>query len=189
MAKNALGIEVPAATGAFDPQGDMVNLAASIKGRLIIPVPNAAARTALLAAVGSSPDEPLIVRQDDTGFYWEHTGTAWKVFAGGHDSASISPSAPWATFQSALTRRGTLVSMSSRLDRGSGTASTDETIATLPAGFRPTIPIVVAAARYVGGAWSPALVQITTAGSIISVGPSGGSGTLVQFTTSFTTAG
>lgn len=83
MARNPLDVEVPAGTDAFDPQGDMVELGDSLKGHVVIPAPNQAARLALLTSVGSSADDPLIVRQGDTGVYWEHDGTAWRALFGG----------------------------------------------------------------------------------------------------------
>jgi hypothetical protein len=48
----------------------------------IFPAANAAARAALLVSRGSSSTNPLLVRQVDTGEYWEHNGTAWRVIAG-----------------------------------------------------------------------------------------------------------
>lgn len=66
MTKNALGVEVPAGSDAFDPQGDMVELGASLAGRLVVPVANATARDALLAAVGATSDVPLLAWRSDT---------------------------------------------------------------------------------------------------------------------------
>lgn len=66
MSKNALGIEVPAGSDSFDPQGDMVEMGASFAGRVVVPVANAADRDTLLAAVGATPDVPLLVWRNDT---------------------------------------------------------------------------------------------------------------------------
>lgn len=65
MAKNSLGIEVPGGGDAFDPQGDMVELGASLAGRVVVPVANATAAAALLTAVGATPGQPLFIWQAD----------------------------------------------------------------------------------------------------------------------------
>lgn len=86
MATTASGIVVPAVLDAFDPQGDMVDLATSLRSQITIPVPNTAARTALVAAVGWVPSaaEPLHVWRADAlpGRQHEYTidgGTSWQV--------------------------------------------------------------------------------------------------------------
>jgi hypothetical protein len=61
MATTPTGVEVPAGTDAFDPDGHMRALAASLEGRIIVPVPNVTARAALAAAVSPSTTEPLYV--------------------------------------------------------------------------------------------------------------------------------
>lgn len=86
MAQTELGIEVPAGSDAFDPQGDMVTLADSLRSRVIVPVPNVTARTALAAAIGWTPTaaEPLRVwRGDATPTPREewYDGTRWHVAA------------------------------------------------------------------------------------------------------------
>lgn len=82
MTRNVLGIEVPAGTDAFDPQNDMVELGASLEGRIIIPVANVAARTALATTLGPTPAEPLYVHRADApaGLETEYStnGTTWR---------------------------------------------------------------------------------------------------------------
>ncbi len=109
MAQNALGVEVPAGTDAFDPQGDMVQLADSLSGRVIVPVTNAAARQALLASEGSSEDDPLLVAQQDDGAYMQHDGTRWTRFASVDMDVPFALDPPWNARPGtapAVTRRG-----------------------------------------------------------------------------------
>lgn len=84
MTKNALGIEVPAGGDAFNPQGDMVEMAASMDGRIIVPVPNTTARDALAASLIPTVDKPLYVLRADAApspcVEWSD-GTRWHVLA------------------------------------------------------------------------------------------------------------
>ena len=88
MATNAAGIEIPAALDPFDPQGDMVELANSLGGLVIIPVPNITARDALVAGLGWTPtaNRPLWVRRADAARL-EHV----EVTVDGSTWASYSP--------------------------------------------------------------------------------------------------
>lgn len=84
MATIPTGLVVPAGTDPFDPDGDIRDLAASLEGRIIVPVPNAAARAALVAAVSPSESEPLYVDRRDAplGGRLEVTtdGITWRTF-------------------------------------------------------------------------------------------------------------
>lgn len=87
MVTTALGLNVPAGTDPFDPQVDIGDLATSLEGRVIVPVANVAARTALVAAVTPSVAEPLYVFRADApaGLQLEMTtdGTAWAAMTQG----------------------------------------------------------------------------------------------------------
>jgi len=80
MATNARGHTVPSA-------GETPSRAAIFQSLMtvndIVPVANATARAQKLLDLGSSAARPLIVRQSDTGVYWEHDGTAWRALGGG----------------------------------------------------------------------------------------------------------
>jgi hypothetical protein len=69
----------------------------SLAGRVIVPVANAAAQAALLAAAGSSPATPLFVFRTDLGVALFHTGTTWRpvspLFYGARQSADMTVSA------------------------------------------------------------------------------------------------
>jgi hypothetical protein len=79
------GLIVPAGTDPFDPQGDMVDLANSMRSRLIYPTANATARDSLLAAITWTPSasEPLKVHRGDTGLIECNTaGSTWSTIGG-----------------------------------------------------------------------------------------------------------
>jgi len=44
----------------------------------VVPVANDTERTQALLDLGSSATRVLIVRQQDTGMYWQHDGSAWR---------------------------------------------------------------------------------------------------------------
>lgn len=87
MASSEGGVTVPAGTDPFDPQGDMVALANSLKSRIVVPVANTTERTALAAAISWSPssEEPLRVNRADAavGLRDEisYDGTSWTAVA------------------------------------------------------------------------------------------------------------
>lgn len=92
MATSTTGIAVPAAGDPFDPDGDMREMAASLDTRTIVPVPNEAARTALVSALvaagrGPNGSRPLYVDRADApaGLRLEVTynGTTWAPYAAG----------------------------------------------------------------------------------------------------------
>ena len=84
MATTPTGLDVPAVTDAFDPDGDIRGLAGSLDGRIIVPVPNITARNALAAALTPTPAAPLYVDRADApaGASLERTidGTTWTIF-------------------------------------------------------------------------------------------------------------
>lgn len=79
------GLTVPAGSDAFDPQGDMVNLANSLRSQIVVPVVNLAARAALVAAIGWTPTagEPLRVCRADARVGQRdeitYNGTDWET--------------------------------------------------------------------------------------------------------------
>ena len=77
MTKNGMGIEVPAGGDAFDPQGDMVELGASLLGRVIVPVANQTEADALIPVLTPSVANPLFVFLADTQALRRHNGTTW----------------------------------------------------------------------------------------------------------------
>lgn len=85
---NELGLVVPAGSDAFDPQGDMVTLAATARGRVIVPVPNQTAADALQVALAPSAGEPLMVRLGDSGVIRVHAGAGWVTVA---DPTAVTP--------------------------------------------------------------------------------------------------
>lgn len=96
MATTPGGIVVPAGSDPFDPRGDMVDLANSMRSRLVYPVANATARDALLAALDWTPtaNEPLKVDRADTGRIERNDGTAWKPLVPMLSSAKYRGDAP-----------------------------------------------------------------------------------------------
>lgn len=87
MALNSLGIEVPASTDAFDPDGDIRSLGDSLAGRIIVPVANVTERNALATTLSPTPSEPLYVHRADAPVYarteWTEDGSNWNpVYAG-----------------------------------------------------------------------------------------------------------
>jgi len=85
MVLTATGLNVPAQTEPFDPATDFADLAASMEGRIIVPVANVAARAALVTAVSPTTAEPLFVYRADAapGLQLEVTtnGTTWAAVA------------------------------------------------------------------------------------------------------------
>jgi hypothetical protein len=83
MATTPTGLDVPAGIDPFDPDGDIRDLAASLEGRIFVPVPNITARDALAAALSPTPAEPLYVDRADApaGAKLERTtdGVTWSA--------------------------------------------------------------------------------------------------------------
>lgn len=85
MATNELGMTVPAGGDPFDPQGDMVTMADSLRSKVVVPVANTTERDALTAAISWTPtaEEPLRVSRGDAdpGRELEYTidGTTWSA--------------------------------------------------------------------------------------------------------------
>ncbi len=86
MANNTLGIAVPTASSPFDPQGDMVALANSLRSKVIVPVANTTERDDLLGTIDWSPsqEEPLHVTRGDADPGREHeyttNGSDWLAW-------------------------------------------------------------------------------------------------------------
>lgn len=83
MALNNLGLTVPAATDPFDPQGDMVKLADSLAGNVVVPVANVTERDALVATLAPSVNNPLYVHRADAPasarLEYTDNGTTWHL--------------------------------------------------------------------------------------------------------------
>ncbi|GAA3218230.1 hypothetical protein ACFP63_08615 [Oerskovia jenensis] len=83
MATTPTGLDVPAGTDPFDPDGDLRALGASLEGRIIVPVPNKTARDALAATLNPTASEPLYAHRTDGGSSGalERTvdGTTWEA--------------------------------------------------------------------------------------------------------------
>lgn len=147
MTLNALGIEVPGGGDEFDPQGDMVAMAASFGGRLVVPVASVAARNALATTLGAG-GLPLYVTRADAapGRQLEYStdGTTWTtVVAGdtGYVTAGIVAASGW-TLGDAAGYRGLSyrIAMGMCFVYGVATKASyvaNEVIATLPAAARP----------------------------------------------------
>lgn len=88
MALNDIGLEVPAGTDMFDPDGDMRALGISLMGRVIIPVANTAEKDALATLLNPTPANPLYVHRADAPVFarleWtDDGGTTWRGIYGG----------------------------------------------------------------------------------------------------------
>jgi hypothetical protein len=97
MADNDLGIDVPASTDVFDPDGDMRAMGDSFAGRIIVPVANTTERDALATTLSPSSSEPLYVHRADAPapqrLEWTEDGTTWHT-PGGNPSAAGSGTTP-----------------------------------------------------------------------------------------------
>ncbi|MBN8881922.1 MAG: hypothetical protein J0H73_06355 [Salana multivorans] len=101
MALNDINLRVPLDSDTFDPSGDMRNLASSLGGATVVPVPNTTARAALVTGLGwtPTPGRPLYVHRADAGTGRElevtTNGSAWRSIRA---RDPISPTAlAWAT--------------------------------------------------------------------------------------------
>lgn len=119
----------------------------SLEGRLIVPVPNVAARDALVASFGPTAQKPLVVFRADAPAHLkvEYTtnGTTWTS-AGGSDSGWMAPASvagAWSGSQTTLRSRrvGQLVSLRGFLGPADSTAAagSHNQVATLASGHRP----------------------------------------------------
>lgn len=82
MAVDASGLQVPAAVDPFDPPADFAALATSLRGRVVVPVANAAARASLLAALVADGTPATATRPalcDVGGVIQRHDGGAGWV--------------------------------------------------------------------------------------------------------------
>lgn len=143
MATTAEGLVVPSGSDAFDPQGDIVALATSVQSRMVIPVANSAARSALVSAISWTPSstQPLIVWRADatSGRELEVTtnGSSWRVLNNA-DTGWLIPTLAnsWSSLNSNRQVRYRLQNGVVRL-KGVAAGGSTTTIFTLPTGFRP----------------------------------------------------
>ncbi|MHA7132531.1 hypothetical protein [Oerskovia turbata] len=126
MATTPTGLDVPAGTDVFDPDGDLRDLAGSLTGRISVPVANAADRDALAAAVAPTPASPLTVRRQDTGVTETNTGgTTWTRIAGPVTDHLVNI-ALWSStlrIRQEVTATGWRMTMRGRLTRTNGAFS------------------------------------------------------------------
>lgn len=111
MALNSLGVDVPAATDVFDPDGDMRALASSLAGRIIVPVANVTERDALAASVSPTPSKPLYVHRIDAPSYarleWTEDGSTWQSVLGiTWDDAALTAATNWTITKQATAKVG-----------------------------------------------------------------------------------
>lgn len=83
-ATTATGLAVPTGGDPHDPQGDIVELAVSLRTGTIVPAANQAARHAIgdrLVANGTpaTATTPLFVWQSDTETLWLNNGKVWRA--------------------------------------------------------------------------------------------------------------
>lgn len=83
MALNPAGIEVPASTDVFDPDGDMRDMGTSLAPRVVVTVANVAARTAYASSRTPSASSPLLVYRANAPVGRKHEisedGTNWRT--------------------------------------------------------------------------------------------------------------
>lgn len=192
MAQNAYGVEVPAGSDPFDPQGDMVEMANSFRSRIIVPVANATERSELLAAIDWTPSaaEPLRVWRANApaGAQDEITtdnGVTWLSVQAVSDSGWVPPATlppTWDTNSASFRSRkiGNQVELTGlmRPDAGTiGSSGPTNTGIFLAAGHaRPGATLRLRATGWVAGVGNPfassATVEITAAGEIVIYAPS-----------------
>jgi len=140
------GLVVPAATDAFDPQGDLVDLANSTTGRIIVPVANVAARTALAGKVLPTTGKPLFVYRADAApgreLEYSTDGTTWTPVTAG-DSGPQTPTltngwGPYGSpYQVPTVQKINGVVHFSGMFKSTGGSAVNQLVGTLPVGFRP----------------------------------------------------
>lgn len=93
-ADTATGLAVPTGGDPFDPQGDIVELATSITPNSVIPVVNATAQEALLAALtatgaGPTASRPVRLHRLDLEAILSTDGSTWRALTGSTLIAAI----------------------------------------------------------------------------------------------------
>lgn len=147
MATTPTGLDVPAGTDLFDPDGDMRALGASLSSRIIVPVPNTTARNALAALLAPTPANPLYVDRADapTGLHLEATrnGTTWETVPALRDTDWVPATlqGAWTNFggayrDAAFRRINGIVYVRGMIKAGTN-VTPGTVLLTLPAGFRP----------------------------------------------------
>jgi hypothetical protein len=202
MSSTPTGIVVPAGSDPFDPQGDMVDLANSLRSRIIVPVTNKTARAALAAAIGWVPTvgEPLRVSRADApdGARLEYTedGTTWRTLPMPGAWADIPLTSGYQPYAAGYSRpqirrvgdeievSSGIVGYSSSAALTAGTIYTINNTSPLTTDLAPESTIVAEAAiLHYGGVPTFAEVRVTSAGAVIFI--PGSSGTLTGTTTSW----
>lgn len=174
MATTPTGLDVPAGTDPFDPDGDTRALAASLEGRIIVPVPNITARDALAAALSPTPVEPLYVDRANAapGLALEVTrdGSTWETIAALRDTDWITATLQgnWQNFggpnyRDAAYRRINGVVYVRGMIKGGTHVTPGTVLLNLPAGFRPAKFDVYPA----WGAAAPAALELGPNGNLV----------------------
>jgi len=167
MATNDAGIEVPADSDAFDPSGDMRDMAASMIPRVVIPVANETARDALTPSAG------WLVNRLDTGNLERYDGTAWTAFGSAYrppvtlvTSLTAGYEASFGFAPSARVWPNEKVELQGGIKKTSGTMSGVQSIAVLPAAAWPTQIQEFTAAISSTSPTAVVRLEITTAGEV-----------------------
>lgn len=182
MAQNAIGVEVPAGSDAFDPQGDMVELGDSLAGMVVVPVANTTARAALVSSLGWSPSSsrPVYVHRGDApaGRELEYTtnGSDWSAVAGSDSGwqplatfGTVGGSAS-STFRSR--RIGGRVHVKGTLQPNSGTIPLGQStsVGVVAAGHRPSETIYLTGDGFIAGSSSEhaprVIIAISSSGNM-----------------------
>lgn len=153
MAADAVGIEAPTGSDAFDPQGDMVKLAISLHGMVIIPVPTAAARDTVCgvldaagvtagyfqradAASGKKTEFVPDTSNPSSVITFDQRHTAWTTISSFGSGMSAGSSAPQVMLKLGIPLfQGEI--------NGSFAAGDDKTLFTIPDGFRPSVQVII----------------------------------------------
>ena len=193
MATTTTGTTVPAGGDAFDPQGSIVALANSLRSRIVVPVANVTARTALLSAIDWAPSaaEPLRVSRADAGSgrMLEVTtdGSAWTTLAEQTAPVSVAPASSWAVLAAgvapAVRYEGARVVVEpGRMTRTSSltiaAGTTYAMTAAVAAGYRPSVDVAVPCTVHLGTG-TPVLAEVIAgADGVLSVRFATAAGTL-----------
>lgn len=169
MAVNDLGVEVPAGSDTFDPQGDMVELADSLAGRIALPVANDSARNALAALLSPSTSEPLVVRYPSGLVQSTVDGTTWRNEAFPASTGTITTTANWTgNLVYSVAPGGTITITGEPVRVGNASATVAGVVASggVPANLRPWSTIYGRAYASNGRSYH---AVISTAGQITMV--------------------
>lgn len=200
MAVTATGIEVPAGSDPFDPAGDMVDLANSLRSRIVVPVANATERSALIAAIDWTPSsaEPLRVWRANAAVGWQEeittdNGVTWLSVRAVADSGWVSPATlppAWDTNSATFKTRkiGNQVEWTGLLRPDAGTIGSSGPTTTgifIAAGHaRPGATLRLRATGWVAGVANPfassATVEVAQSGEVFIYAPNTLTGVFVD---------